>query len=169
MNSVLPDELPLYGVQLVDAYLLEGQVSRRAKTEGEDEEPTLEASPGPSQISDDGKALDASVAVKVAVPYRDGQFRLQIDCSINGRFVSVDPRASMFWDAFAAREALAVLWPYLRAATAELGRMTGLRVPLLPTLDVKAIVPAEQSSSQPKPSTPEPDERPRKRTQAAIG
>lgn len=168
MAPVLPDELPLYGVQLVDAYLLGSQVSRRSKREGDDEGPTLEASIGPSQVSDDHKTLDASLGVKVAVPYREAQAYLEIECMLTGRFVSTEERADAFWEAFAGREALAVLWPYVRASVGELGRMTGLRVPLLPTLDVKAIAP----SSPPAAKAPAKRRRARsasKPAKAAIG
>jgi len=169
VNPDLPDALPLYGVQLVDTYLLDAQVSRRPKTDEDEDGPTLEASQGPSLASEDEKTLDASISVKLAVPYRDGEYRLEILCSVTGRFVSTEPKTSTFWDAFAGREALAVLWPYLRASVGELGRMTGLRVPMLPTLDVKAIVPTPRLTPEPGPDAPKGRAPRRKAAAAAIG
>ena len=170
MAPTTPHNLPLYGVQLVELDPLDARLLRREKRERDPDGPTLEASLGGWHADEDQKTVDVIVAVKTLVPYRDGDYYLELDCSVNGRFVSAEARLPVFWDAFAGREALAVLWPYLRAAAGELGRMTGLPVPVLPTLDVGAIVPVAKAEAEPagKGRVTQPGRRPR-RTHASIG
>lgn len=166
MDAALPDDLPLYGVQLVDAYLLQAQVLRRPRREGDEDGPTLEATLAGSEISEDAKTFHVSISANVNTPYREGAYFLQIECTMNGRFESPEPKALGFWESFAGREALAMLWPFVRSNAWELGRMTGLPVPMLPTLDVKAIVPPRGSPAPPPQSTAKP--RPRRPRRAGL-
>ncbi len=134
------DALPLYDVQLRDAYMLDATVSRRPKEESDTDSPALDGSVRAVAIADDRKALDVGVGVNIHFPFNEGQYTLEVDCTINGRFEASDAKPSGYWEAFAYKEAIALIWPYLRSTAGELGRLTGLSVPILPTVDVMGLI-----------------------------
>ena len=154
-------DLPNYAVQLIDAYVLEARISRIPGPEGPAATgPLAETAISEPSFTDDRKRLEQVLNGRVSVPYRDGQFMMVIECSILGTFIStepIDPKA------FTGRETIVVLWPYLRASVGELGRMTGLPVPPLPTLDVLSVINARPLDE------PTPDPQPRKRRGKAKG
>jgi hypothetical protein len=144
------DGLPLYDVQLRDAYLLDARVERRARTKGDPDAPALDASVRAISPAADRTALDMGLGAKVLVPYNDEQYIIEIDCTINGRFSASGAKPETYWDAFANREGIALLWPYVRSTVGEVGRLTGIPIPILPTLDVLAVV-GPTSPPEPKP------------------
>lgn len=69
-----------------------------------------------------------------------------IRCVVTGYFSyegEVDPELLA---RFQHREAMVLLWPYVRAAVGEIGRMMDIELPPLPTLDVLEVLsgPAEE-------------------------
>jgi hypothetical protein len=142
-----PIDLPHLPVQLVDSYLYEAKVSRSPQSDAEPvTEPTADTAVSEPNYSEDRRQVEQLLSVRLAIPYREGGHLLTIECSVLGTFTSDDPITP---DQFTGREALVVLWPYLRAASGELGRMTGLPVPPIPTLDVVNILNARTSETAP--------------------
>jgi hypothetical protein len=160
--------LPIYGVQLRDAYLLDSRVVRRPQDEKNKlEAPGLEATVRSMGIQSGGRGVDVGIGVTILFPYRSGDYVLELDCTVNGRFESQEERLDSYWQAFASREAIALLWPYVRGIASDIGRLTGLPVPILPTLDVMALV--EQPDSTANAGKKMPSRAKRRTAHAATG
>lgn len=132
--------LPSYDVQLADTYLLEAKLSRGPQIEGESVAgPTAQATISLPQYHDENRRAEQVLSVKLSFPYRNGELVLTVECAVIGVFLS---ETAITAEEFSPREAMAVLWPYVRATVGELTRMTGLPVPPIPTLDVVRMMTA---------------------------
>lgn len=134
------EDLPAYPVQLADAYLYEARATRGEATTGDPDEPTLEATVNLPLLADDRRSFNQVVGVKILAPQPRGGWTLEIECSVNGRFQAASELSEKYVQEFGDRESLVLLWPYVRAFASELVRMTQVKVPPLPTLDVSSIL-----------------------------
>ena len=134
--------LPLFALQIADAYLYDSSVTRV---------PTLDAKPGdnPSaeiyahswHIQENDRVLVVVIGARASAPFREGQV-LKVECTTAGHFRSEVPLTRESVADFAAGTALLLIYPYLRANVGELARMTGISVPSLPTLDAAGVLSA---------------------------
>ncbi len=137
MNEPQDPALPLFSTQLRDAYLFEASIKRREKQPEDASAPTLNATLDPPRPGSDANSFSQMLRVAIGVPFNEGAALLELSCTYDGVFASsTTPLTQAEIDAMASRTTMVLLWPYLRAGVAELGRMTGIPVPPLPTLDV---------------------------------
>jgi preprotein translocase subunit SecB len=130
-------DLPRFSTQLLDAYLYEANVSRRERKPEDDSQPTLNANINAPEPNPDSTSFSQLIGVTVVVPFRDGSAILEIRCTYNGVFGSSSgPMSADQIKVIAERTTTVLLWPYLRAGVAEIGRMTAVPIPQIPTLDV---------------------------------
>jgi hypothetical protein len=132
-----------YAVQLLDAYVVDLVTSRRRLEPEEAQTPEpdtgeLEISHPGAERSDDGRHF--SVVWKAETRMRMGSVLVTVTCAIEGQFVSDEPLSEDGFLQFRAREAFVLLWPYLRTAVGEAGRMLGMQLPPLPTIAVGSIL-----------------------------
>ena len=129
--------LPVFGIRLRDAYLHEARVRRVVRRKPRaTPTPTLSTTLQEWGLDEARQTLIVIVSADVKVPYRSGEADLHLHAATLGEFASLEPIEVEVADQFAKRDAVVLLFPYLRAFVGELGRMTGLGVPPLPTLDV---------------------------------
>ena len=154
-----PSQAPSFSVQMIDAHLYEASVGRRARTPEEPPEPTLQSGPRAVSRDDTKSQFSVLVGVDIGLPFGDelGAFA-EIKFSVLGSFAYTGDLNEELFQVFPGREAVLMLWPYLRAAAAQLAGMTGLPIPVLPTLDVVAalnrevqLAPAEAVLDKPTP------------------
>jgi len=150
--EVEPAVLPAFPFQLADAYLYEATVARVEDPAAKmGDKPTLEIRRASISIQEEDLILVVVIGAKVGIVYRDGH-RLEIDCAAAGHFRSQDPIKEPEGREFADHSALVLIYPYLRASVGELGRMTGIEVPVLPTLDVAGTLAALRDAGTRRPS-----------------
>jgi preprotein translocase subunit SecB len=144
--------LPAFHLQLVDAYLYHASVARVSNPSANTTDPpTLEVRPESASTQEDDRVLVVVIGAKVGVAFREGH-RLEIDCATAGHFRSERPITEAEGREFTENSALVLIYPYLRAHVGELGRMSGIHVPPLPTLDVSASLTAIREVRSPSPS-----------------
>ncbi|MDP2350451.1 MAG: hypothetical protein Q8M74_04765 [Chloroflexota bacterium] len=147
-------DLPVFGVQLTDAYLYETEVKRGPRPPDAPEQPSLEIGIRGHIVDDDQRGIRVVLGARVGIPFKDNEALATIDCSVLGVFASSTPIRADYVETFVQREALVLLYPYLRSVVGELGRLISLPAPPLPTLDVLAMVgsaPAEQEVATARP------------------
>jgi preprotein translocase subunit SecB len=135
---------PAFPIQLRQAYVYEAQLKRRARQRGDSRNPTLDAQIVGSSPDPAGNAFNVVLGATVRMPFgaRPVLGLAEFSCSVIGRFEHSEPVPDDFKERFCQKEALILLWPYLRASMAELTRMAELPIPPLPTLDVSRVVAA---------------------------
>ena len=132
---------PLFSVQLVDSYLYRVSLERGEATDQEKGKPTLAVTlPDQVGLSEDGSRFATVLQAQIRFPYNDDRAIAKLTCSVAGVFQSKSPLARDAMQAFAQKEGVLLLYPYLRASVGQIWRMTGLTAPPLPTLDVLSIV-----------------------------
>jgi len=136
---------PGFPIQLREAYLYEANVSRRSRQKGDARKPTLDAQIQGAAPDPRGGAFSVVLGANVTMPFGTPPVPgvATFSCSVIGRFEHPEPLPEDFRERFCQKEALVLLWPYLRASLSELTRMAELPAPPLPTLDVSRIVAAE--------------------------
>ena len=140
--EVEPARLPGFSLQLADAYLYQATVARVDDPAAKlGDQPTLEIRRVSVSIQEEDRVLVVVIGAKVSVAFREGH-RLEVDCATAGHFRSQDPIKEADGREFADNSALVLIYPYLRANIGEIGRMTGLAIPALPTLDVSGTLEA---------------------------
>lgn len=163
--------IPQYRIRLAEAYLYEARVRRSARRRpASSAKPTLKTSLAEWSVEDDGHTILVTIDAEVRMPYRGGASDLVLNASTLGQFRSPDAIEEDAAAAFAGSEAVVLLFPYLRAMVGEIGRLTGLGVPPLPTLDVVEFL--EQQTAIPPRATdsgaPAKRARPSKKATAAL-
>jgi preprotein translocase subunit SecB len=151
---------------MLDAYLLTAEVLREAIDETQPSEPKLDVAVPSLQAShghEDDQAFTVAVGAAVEFAFRPDA-RLVLRVTVAGEFYSSEPLDPKFATAFAEREGLVLLWPFLRAQIAQLAALTHISIPILPTLDVRAARFAQEvrgaRPARPK-SLPRPKAKPR--------
>jgi preprotein translocase subunit SecB len=137
---------PGFPIQLRQAYVYEARISRRARQKGDSRNPTLDAQIQGAAPDPAGGAFNVVLGADVTMPFgtRPLPGLAEFSCSVIGRFEHPEPLPEDFRERFCEKEALVLLWPYLRASLSELTRMAELPIPPLPTLDVSRVVAAER-------------------------
>jgi preprotein translocase subunit SecB len=127
-------------IQLTEVYLFESEVRRAPSEERFKDGPVLDLAVGlPEEWSD--PAFSVRLSGEVHFSFRE-EAAIHIKADMLGEFLSPDDTQPEDRQTFGATQAPILLWPYLRAAVSELARMTGIGVPVLPTLDVVAATQA---------------------------
>jgi preprotein translocase subunit SecB len=137
---------PGFPIQLRQAYVYEARISRRARQKGDSKNPTLDAQIQGSVPDPAGGSFNVVLGANVTMPFgaRPLLGLAEFSCSVIGRFEHSEPLPEDLRERFCQKEALILLWPYLRGSLSELTRMAELPIPPLPTLDVSRVVAAEQ-------------------------
>jgi preprotein translocase subunit SecB len=167
----------LFPIQLRDVYLFELKTSRAETTKDSPKGPTLSPQVRRHELSENGRKLTVWLGATVQLPFRDGEAIATIECVSAGVFTAADALDAGPAQAFAAREGLVLLWPYLRAYIAQASTMMQLPFPPLPTLDVTRLAElaaraAQATSDRPaasQPTTPAPRKRASRSKVASSG
>ena len=143
-------DVPQFGVELRQAFVYELGVSRRARTEADDDKPSLGVGPQAFSHDSDKNTLTVLIGGEIRFPFgEDAVAMADVKCSVFGVFSyhgQMDPEVLRV---FPTREGLIILWPYLRSGIAQIAGMTGLQLPPLPTLDVVALTNAPTAEAVP--------------------
>ncbi len=138
-----PDSVPAFSIQMIEAFVYEASVVRRGRTADDPAEPTLEAGPRAANRVEDQPRFNVLIGASISFPFGDGLAAVaELSFSVLGVFQYTGELDKELFRVFPQREGLIMLWPYLRATAAQLGSMTGLPLPALPTLDVMATLSA---------------------------
>ena len=142
------DSFPESPIRLLDAYMLEAQVERRAE-EGADPEsgPTFDLQVRPPETHEDD-ILTVRIAGKVERAFKPG-YVASISCTAIGHFRTTNAPEGFNPEAFANGDGLVIVYPFLRGYIGELARMTAILFPPLPTLNVRTIARGPQPSESP--------------------
>lgn len=134
-----------YPIKLNDVFCVQATAERRVKKEGDPSELKLEATLSRSSLSKDELSFGTRLHIQGLVPYgNDGL--AAIDLTVHGSFVSVAKITQDDLTRFGEATPLVMLWPYARGYFADLGRMMGVSLKLLPTLN--AAAPIENSEAK---------------------
>jgi preprotein translocase subunit SecB len=135
-------QLPLFPLQLADAYLYQASATRVPVPDAKSgDEPTAEIFAHSWHIQEDDRILVVVIGARVGVTFRDGHV-LKVECATAGHFRSADKLTSASVAEFVETSAMLLIYPYLRANVGEVARLTGISVPPLPTLDVAGVAAA---------------------------
>lgn len=141
-RSEAPEQrIPLahYPIQLVAAYLHQATVRRSVLEEGKPRDLTFNAfvrAVGPDR---GGKKLAVIIGGRVTAPFGEAAL-LTISCDVTGEFVAATRRRKADLEAFGNREAILILWPFLRAEIGGLAARTAIPVPPIPMVDVLEMI-----------------------------
>jgi preprotein translocase subunit SecB len=136
--AVASQEVPPFAYQLVDVYLHECSVERiESEDEGPDR-PTFETGLE-TQDRDEPPGFNATLSVEVAFRFRP-EARCEVHSKTTGIFVRIGDVGPDDDSRFRTTDCAVLLWPYARAMVGEIVRMTGLELPPLPTVDVRATL-----------------------------
>ncbi len=160
--SITPERFP---IQLVDVYLYEAEVRRGAKGSDDPEGPTLDTHIGALSPMEPASDFSVRLSADILCPFRGGEAIAKVHTAILGIFHDTQELSDEARIHFAETQAIMILWPYLRAYTAELTKMTAIDIPILPTLDVLDTLNA-LDSAEATPSAVVPRETKRKRKPA---
>jgi len=138
-------------VQLVDAYLHEVTIQRQGGLEGPPE-PSLFVTQ--SQVEWLGGSERARFALllkaEVVWPFNEGRAAGNMSTTVAGIFAVAGGMTDDEVVAFAGREGLMLVYPYLRSMVGQLWRLTGIPAPPIPTLDVMRTAAAmDQAGGEP--------------------
>jgi preprotein translocase subunit SecB len=142
-----PDLVPNFAFQLVDVYLHDCSITRREALDADPRQPTFET----GLTSDDGAlgapagAFSAHLKVVINFRFRD-EAVITVAATTTGFFVREGSIDDQLVTRFKTLDCAVLLWPYARAHLGELGRMTNVGLPPLPTVDVRSLLTAEQGS-----------------------
>jgi hypothetical protein len=99
-------------------------------------------------LSEDRKSFGVRLRVEGGLPIGEDAFAT-LDLVVHGAFASEAPVADVEFEAFTEHTPLVMLWPYARSYFADLGRMMGVTLPPLPTLDASAPTDEEAEPEAP--------------------
>jgi preprotein translocase subunit SecB len=144
-TSDVPSPIPAYPIRLEAAYVLEGRIHRSTVEDPGSRDWKLDVDLKEVVLARDKTRVRVVLAAVVSVPFRERAV-LTIECTMLGEFAADAARPAAELRIFGRREAVVVLWPYLRGAIGELGLMTQVPVPPLPTLDVVAFMESKNAA-----------------------
>jgi preprotein translocase subunit SecB len=131
-------ELRTFPIALADVFCVRCVSERRPRdinmTERDPERIEVKVNLMRGDLSEDQRVFGCRLQVVADYPVLKNEL-LACDVTVQGVFSSeaaVEPDA---FTAFAEYTPLVLLWPFARAYMAELGRMHGVSLPLLPTVD----------------------------------
>lgn len=122
-------------LQFLESYVYEAHVTRELAKDAAPSQPQLRQEVAGHELSPDGLHITVLVRVVVTYKYRDTAIAT-IDCVILGHFVSSTPVKNEAAAEFAGGNAIVILWPYLRAAVAQLAVSMQVPFPPLPMIDI---------------------------------
>lgn len=131
--------LPTFPIRLADVYLHNALVTRNGDAPEADRKLTLDPRLMGVDIEPNRRGMNVILAATVTLPYREKAL-LTVEAAVIGQFLSAKQWKKADLERFGQREAVSLLWPYLRSYVGQLGHMTGLSLPALPTLDVQALL-----------------------------
>jgi preprotein translocase subunit SecB len=131
-------EIPQFGYQLVDVYLHDCSVVRRELPAEGPERPTF-ATGIETRDREEPPGFTAILTVEAKFRFRPEAF-CEVESRTAGVFVRVGELAPEDDQRFREIDCAVLLWPYARATVGEIVRMTGLELPPLPTVDVRATL-----------------------------
>ncbi len=102
--------------------------------DGDPEDEHLALSLARTELFDDRRSFRARVEVESNAPISPDE-RAVRQVTVDGAFIAADDLTGDYYDEFTNRTPLVLLWPYARAYLADLGRMLGVSLPPLPTID----------------------------------
>lgn len=145
-SSSVPD----FGYQLLDVYLLDCSVTRRAADGDELQRPNIDLALAAHEnaAEDEEPGFTALLSVDV-------QFRFQPDavCEIKtrtvGAFREVGALKPDERSRFRDIDCAVLIWPYSRSIVGELVRLTGLSLAPLPTIDVRRALASWRGGATP--------------------
>lgn len=146
--------IPLSGVQMLDAYVHEMHLERRDRVAGDPPGLALEVSIAGQTEPDGGSSVFAVILqAHVLAPFNEDRATADLRCSVTGIFRVDDPSA-VDQGRFSSREAVVLIYPYLRASVGQVWRMTGITIPPMPTLDTVALLAAIDAAPTNEPGPP---------------
>ncbi|HVA85949.1 MAG TPA: protein-export chaperone SecB [Candidatus Saccharimonadales bacterium] len=132
--------LPRFAIQLIDAYLYDGQVRRSPLRDWAGEPPgSLTVKIEERSVNEERSQVQVQIRVEVVFEFREGAV-VDIEAAVRGVFALGSGVDNDFLEAFTKREALVLLWPYLRSTIADIAGLTQTSVAPLPTLDVAQLM-----------------------------
>jgi preprotein translocase subunit SecB len=140
-------DLPTYPIQLVEAYLYEATIERLEREAASSDEPRLLTRIMATAEDTAAKQLKVLLEAEVLVPFRP-EAELRLVASVTGVFSWSGRQSKSARKGFLEREAVVLLWPYLRAHVTQLSALTAVKVPNLPTLDVIALLALMRADSE---------------------
>ena len=159
--------IPLSGVQMLDAYVHEVHLERRDRVDGDPPGLALEVGiAGQTQPGGESSVFAVILQAHVVAPFNEDRATADLRCSVTGVFRIDDPSA-VDQGRFSSREAVVLIYPYLRASVGQVWRMSGITVPPMPTLDTVALLAAIDAMPGIEPSPPSASVTPRKRRRKA--
>lgn len=133
MTEGAPAPLRSYEVQLVEAHCARCVAERTPRPE-EELSDELGVRVLLSQLSEDAKSFACRLELAAAYPVHDSE-AVRVEVTVEGVFLSDTPLTQEQHAAFVEATPIVLLWPYARAYVSDLGRMLGVTLPMLPTLD----------------------------------
>jgi hypothetical protein len=118
-------------VRVREVFPYEFGVRRRERAQEDPEGPSVTIQDPAVQLGEDGAAFTVVIGSQTLFPFAE-QAMLEVTASVYGTFEARPNVDIDFVRAFALTSGVRVLWPYLRSAVAEIGRMVGLPLPPLP-------------------------------------
>lgn len=135
-------DVPPFVFQLIDAYVFEASLERRAASEGDPSEPRFRTN---YQTFDwpEGNGFIGRLTVEAAYRFRDEALCV-VRSATQAHFASDEEVLPTSDEValFRQRDSAVLVWPYARAHLAELVRMMNLSLPPLPTVDVRRALDA---------------------------
>jgi|SRR4051794_37153743 len=137
------EDVPTYVIQLVSVrtYELHGARSRADPAEKYEpgREPNVNTGVRNSWLSDDRTRFRVLLGTEFTYQYSRA-YIVTIRCSVEGAFTSTAAITARRFASFREREALVLLWPYVRSAVTDIARLMEIRMAPLPLLDVRRVV-----------------------------
>lgn len=142
---------PAYEIQLsgVRVWELKAARPKRSTEESGSGAAAVDTGRASDWISDDRTSMRVLWRATVQYPYSPTRVA-SIECTVEGRFTATAPVPPRAFERFKDREAFVLLWPYLRAAVAQIAAMMEAKVPPLPTVDVRKVVGPKRRSTPPR-------------------
>jgi preprotein translocase subunit SecB len=140
--------VPVFPYQLADVYVRSVEITRRASTEADPDQPTFVTSLETSEREDGVQGFLANLRVRVEFKFRP-EAMCDVSVVTTGLFVQLSILTLESDQQFRREDCAVLLWPYARANMAELVRMTGLTLPPLPTIDVRTVLGVPSAPSAP--------------------
>jgi preprotein translocase subunit SecB len=128
-------DVPSFPFQLRDAFLLSCSITRRASLPDDPERPRF-ATAIRTEDQADLEGFLAHLTVETVFRFRD-EATCELTACTTGVFLRTAPSEGDIEQRFRNADCAVILWPYARAVVAELVRMSGFKVPPLPTIDVR--------------------------------
>jgi len=121
-------------IQFEGVYVHELHVTRTLVAEGETQEPLFEPSVKHHEVSADRLSFLVLLNGRATYQYR-ASASATVDCTILGEFRSTDPVTDEQAKEFAQRDALVLLWPYLRAEIGSAAKAMQVPFPPIPIIN----------------------------------